>query len=450
MSAEPAQADPTSPDPLKRFPRLRQSALATFDRCALSAKFERDHERDWSNHAQARGTIFHRFAAEALREMLRQSERSIPADVALAIFHDVLSQVGTDRRCGICNAPAEFLDGRVRCENGHDHGSNLLNIPFSEVKDLRWTVIKFATDNAFDIDNLVDVEQRLFAKIRYADEDGEMVDRLLTGQLDALFIIGADADHAIVLDWKDTWMLPAPTEVGFDGYFQQRFYAWLIFRNYPTVQRVTLRELYVRRSEPREADVWRSDLESIEPELAALARRYDQAFRTGNFPPSPGHHCMMCPLPARCPIFPDARAEGALAARIKAGQPVAASEEDAQRLARELIVAKAAVKRREEALKAWANVRGPVPISDHKGVRVLGFVERSRTARPTKEALEAALRAGGPVDVDSLYAEAKQTVFTEHQVAGGDWRDDPRDGDLMAALEASLERARSGEAGDPE
>ena len=445
----------TETDPLQRFPRLRQSALATFDRCALSAKFEREYEADWSNHAQARGTIFHRFAAEALKEMLRQRETTLPVDVAMAILHEVLLQVGVDDRCGICNAPAEWdaATGRVRCIEGHDHGSSFLNIPFSEVRDLAWVARKFVRDNAFDIGNLVDVEQRLLAHIQYPDGHGGHVDRELTGQIDAVFILGAEADHAIVLDWKDTWMLPAATEVGFDGYFQQRFYSWLILRNYPTVQRVTLRELYVRRSEPREADVWRHDLESIEPELAALARRYDHAFRTGNFPPSPGHHCQMCPLPTRCPIFPEAGAEKALAAAIQDGRQVVATEADAVRFARELTVAKAAVKRREDALKAWVNVRGPVPISDHKGMRVLGFAERTRTARPTKERIEEALRAGGPIDMDALYTTAKQTVFTEYQPAGGGSDDDSaesQDRDLMAALEASVEQAnarRSGERG---
>jgi hypothetical protein len=52
--------------------------------------------------------------------------------------------------------------------------------------------------------------------------------------LDALMLEGTYDEHAIVLDWKDMWKLPPETEVGFGGYFQQRFYAYLIFANYPT------------------------------------------------------------------------------------------------------------------------------------------------------------------------------------------------------------------------
>lgn len=424
-----------SPRRADRPKALRQSNLATFDRCALSAKFVADYERDWSSHAQARGTMFHRVAATCLRAMYERKENQIPADVARAILANELRQDGVDDFCGMCGAPAKFdltrgPMGRVVCAEGHEHGSSFVNIPFSELADLRWVVVKFANDNAFNIEDLVDVEQRLLAEVAAPDlPDGE--NRTLTGQLDALFITGDRADHAIVLDWKDTWDLPAPTEVGFDGYFQQRFYAWLIFRNYPTVQRVTLRELYVRRSEHREADVWRHEAESVEAELAALAERYDRAFREGNFPPTPGRHCTMCPLPMQCPIFPSVRGAGAIS-----------TEEQAQQAARELAVAKAVAKRRDEALKAWASVKGPVEVSSHKGPRAVGFIERTRTSRPTKEQMEAAIaaaRQGVPLAMDDLYKTSKVTVFTEHQPEQPP--EDPGDAELTAALEASIAQA---------
>jgi hypothetical protein len=53
-------------------------------------------------------------------------------------------------------------------------------------------------------------------------------------------------DEFVVSTGRTRGGCPAPTALGFDGYFQQRFYAWLIFKNYPSAQSVTLREFYVR------------------------------------------------------------------------------------------------------------------------------------------------------------------------------------------------------------
>lgn len=425
-----ASSYPTS---LERFSRLRQSLLAAFDRCALTASFDLEYRKDWSGHPQARGQITHRVLAECLRTMFKRSERTIPTDAALEILHEALLQNGVDDRCGRCGAPATVIPGeqRIRCENGHTHGSNFVNIPMDQVKDLRWVVIKFATDNAFDIQNLVDIEQRLMSSLRYPDVDGGWTERTLSGQLDALFVVGEAADHAIVLDWKDTWALPAATEVGFDGYFQQRFYAWLVLKNYPTVQRVTLREFYVRFSEAREADVWRADIDDVEAELAALAKRFDQAFEQQNFPPSPGKHCQMCPLPERCPIFPGVRTEGQIQ-----------SPEQAEKYAKEATVAKDALRNRDREMKAWASVRGDIPISDHKGPRVWGYRERTRTSRPTRDQMEAALAAGA-VDLDSLYSEAKQTRFEEHSEPVFD--EHPSDEELEATLRKSIEQEKDRE-----
>lgn len=414
---------------IERFPRLRQSRLATFDRCALSASFEEDYRADWTSHPAARGQIFHRFAAKALKEMSANDEGQIETDVAISILDECLRQHDIDLECPKCFKPIiERAAGRIRCAEGHDHRSDFVNIPMEEVKDLRWVVVKWATDNTFDIENLVDVEQRLGAPIRYQDPGGEYVERQLTGQLDALFVVGADDDHGIVLDWKDTWGLPGPTEVGFDGYFQQRFYAWLVFKRYPTIQKVTLKEFYVRFSEPREATVWRADMEDVEAELSALAERFDRAFTEQNFPPSPGHHCQLCPRPTACPIFPGVRGEGAITDRKVAA-----------RVARELTVAEQAVKQRKEQLKAYTSVHGPEEVSSHKGKKGWTHKVSKRVSRPSKKAMEEALaaqRAGVPLRLDELYKEAQTTRFGLHTIVEED--DTADDAALMAALEQSV------------
>ena len=47
-------------------------------------------------------------------------------------------------------------------------------------------------------------------------------------------------------------------QISYEGYFQQRFYGWLVLKCYPQVQAVTLREFYARRTEARSATLTRS------------------------------------------------------------------------------------------------------------------------------------------------------------------------------------------------
>ena len=427
------------PKAVERFPTLRQSRLATFDRCALSAHFDDEYRADWSGFPQARGTIFHRVAAKCLREMYETGENTIPTDVAVAILNETLRQADIDDECPTCLLPIVERQGSViKCEVGHESKSSLLNLPLEQVRDLRWVVVKWATDNAFDIQNLVDVEKRLHATVEYPHPAGGSEQRILTGALDALFVTGPKDSEAIVLDWKDTWDLPSPTDVGFDGYFQQRFYAWLVFKNYPTIQKVTLREFYVRRSEHREAEVHRIDLENLEAEFAALAERFDRAYQEQNWPPSPGRHCQFCPRPGKCPIFPGVRGEGMID-----------SPEKARQIAREAAVAAAALKQRKAALSAWASVHGSkdLEISSHKGRRAWTYRESKRVARPDRKALEEALRDNGgkpltQADLDALFKETTGTRFGLHPVSDADMEiaaseDDER---LMESLRRSIEQ----------
>jgi hypothetical protein len=430
---------------VERFPHLRQSRLSTFDRCALSSHFEEEYMSGFSSHAQARGSIFHRVAAKCLAAMYKQYEKEgydvpgrqpgqIDTDAAIAILDETLRQQDIDQRCHKprCGKPiVKRESGRIWCAAGHDYQSDFVNLPLEQIKDLRWVVVKWAHDNLFDIANLIDVEQRILAPITYPDPAGGTVERTLTGQLDALFVAGEENEEFIVIDWKDSWGLPGPTAVGFDGYFQQRFYAWLVFKNYPMAQRVTLREFYVRFSEAREATVFRSDIADVEADLSALAERFDRAHTERNFPPTPGVHCHFCPSPGACPIFPGVRAEGMIT-----------DAATAKRIAREITVAGAALKSRKSALSAYTSAHGPEEVSSHKGRRVWGHKPVERTSRPSKKDMEAALaaqRSGVPIRLEDLFRTSTTTRFELH--APEEHEDiDPasEDAALMAALEASV------------
>jgi len=275
-------------DVIEMFPYVRQSLLSRFDECKLTTKLELEHGGGWDGHPQARGHLFHRFAAEALRTLRRQGETKMPVAEALEVLYEVVRQR---------NVPPE---DRVR-------------VPMRQLRELRMAVIKWAHDNTFSTDRIMSIEQRYNAPITYVSKEGELVTRLVTGQLDVL--IADPPDGAVVIDWKDTWGLPpantrgvpdAPEDDGshlsYSGYFQQRFYALLVMHNFPAVQTVKLREFYHRHATAREGIVTRDSLEHVTRELSVLVADFDETVAAGAkhagtlsrqdpWRPSPGKHC---------------------------------------------------------------------------------------------------------------------------------------------------------------
>lgn len=423
---------------VERFPRVRQSALSTFDSCGLSSRFEMTYTNGWSTHPQARGTAFHRLAADCLRTMAALGETTIPVDVALAHLHETLRQADVDLACPHCNAQEVkpgIRDGLRTCGAcARTFPTDLMNLPMHEVKDLYWMTKKWAHDNEWDISNLIDVEERLTVPLSYPDGSGGSVLRHVTGQMDATFQAAGDPSHAIVLDWKTSFAVPGPTTISFEGYFQQRMYGWLIMKTYRNVNSVTLREFYVRFSEPREVRIWREDLDEIEQEFSALVERFDRAVHDDAYTPSPGRHCQWCIRPSACPIGAEARDEGRIT-----------SQAEAEKVGRQVLVAERVLKQSKGALSSWANIHGPIPVRDAKGARVLGYRETTTQRRPSKEALELALREAGSLsglNVDKLFPVSKGTRFEQFAPPRVQPTDD--DAALLANLEGALAEARAG------
>lgn len=338
---------------IEAFPHLRQSLLAEFDSCPLMTRFGLESP-DVTSPAQARGILFHRFAAEVLRTLQRTGESRVPVAEALEILYEVCAQ-------------RDVPDGEV------------VACPARERRLLRIAAIKFASENEFRMERLIDVERRLFADLEYPSPDGGIVRRRVTGQPDAL--IADPPDGAVVLDWKTTLQPPPRYKgeretdhaqgVSYLGYFQQRVYALLVVRNYPAVQRVTLREFYPLAGEARSAVVLAVDLEHVERELAAVCEQLDRALAGGSasplWQPSPGRHCSYCPRPGACPIEHEDRRDGAVTSRAQA-----------ERYAAEMVVADRVRDHRREALKAWVEVHGPVPVKSGKGRYEVRF-KRNKT-----------------------------------------------------------------------
>lgn len=424
------------PKALAAYPRIRQSLLGEFDQCALAAWFSERYTRNFSTFPQARGQLFHRFAARALREMQAQGEPTIEVDVALAILTEVIRQDDVDRVCPICGSrrikKGVSREGKRTCLGCKEQfQSEFVNLAMASVKDLYWEVKKWAYDNTWSIDDLVDVEHRLFAKITYPNPHGGEVERVLTGQLDTLFVEGID--HGIVLDWKDSWALPPPTEISFIGYFQQRCYGLLVLAEYRSIEQVTLREFYPRFSEAREATIWRHNIDEITAEMSALVERFDRAVEENIWRPTPGKWCGYCTRPELCPIPDPARNEGMIT-----------NVDQAEQVAHQLIVANAVAKKAKAALAAWSADHGPIPLKDAKGYRQWGHRQVTRIDRPTKEALEQAIREAGSLDhlnLDSLYREIVATRFEPHVPEKRPQTES--DADFLASLQETANEAKA-------
>lgn len=340
---------------IEAYPRVRQSLLAKHDDCALSAYFEMRYTGHWSNLPAASGILFHRFCAQCLTVMREEDSEYIDGGVAEAVLEEVLEQRGI---------PAHE---RVR-------------IPLREVRNLRWMARKFAKDNRFSIRHLVDVEHRLEAPLEYRDDDGELRTRVLTGQLDALIADPSAEDEAVIIDWKSGWGLPPERHqdaddpgLSYHGFFQQRFYGWLVMKNYPHIKAVTLREFYTRRTKARPARIKREELPRVEEDLARAVRDLDLCLASGKpkklklpgvapWNPAPGKHCANCPGAARCPIESDVRERHGVTSR-----------KTAERMVAELEVAESIRKSHREALRPYVDLHGPVGVKWSKGRRAFGF-----------------------------------------------------------------------------
>lgn len=400
------------------FPTVRQSLLAKYDDCPLSTYFEMRFSNGWSTHPQARGTIFHLFAAKALNAMRVAGSRTIPVHEAEAILVEACRQV--------TNGNGEPLAPR-----------DIVRVPLRQMPELRMAARKFAKDNEFSIERIVDVEKRLSAELTYPLAGGGVATRTLTGQIDALLF--APPDGAVVIDWKDTWALPPePKErqpedyvgeddelrgISYHGYFQQRFYGWLVMKNYRNVNSVTLREFYARKTKVRKATLTRDRMAEVEEELSIAVEAFDRAIaqgspswpmgwfddgdggrvldieRLGAWKPQPGKHCGFCVAARHCPIDEDVR--------IEVGGAIT-TWEGAKRAAAELQVVDSIRQKLITACKGFVETQGrPIPIKASKGRRVLGWYPQRGGRRFGLYTPDESDR-GGHADLDAQLVAAMQ------------------------------------------
>lgn len=368
----------------ERYPEIRQSRLTAYDDCPLASWFSERYANGVGTAPQARGTILHRVFSECLREAQRSDSEFVPVDVALAILEEKLRQRDVPPR------------DRVR-------------VPLRELRTMEWVTVKFARDNSFTIRDLIAVERQLKATVSYRTEQGELIERIITGRPDAM--ISRGADEVVLIDWKSGFAVGPKREedaddpaLSYHGIPQLAIYSFLVMSNYASVQATALREFNVYRSQARTARVVRAEMPRLGRQLSQLVESYDRSLMAGPpgrlsldalaeqgaWMPSPGKHCGYCPKARLCPIDGDFRGDGGIT-----------TPEKAERAAAERQVARSVDKRLTEALKVWVEHHGPVPVKYSKGRLVLGhrpiangktrfaeYVPEGADRPPTREAYD--------------------------------------------------------------
>lgn len=340
---------------LVRPEQIRQSSIARFDACALSLLFDLTQPKELSQQASpmtARGTLFHLWVAKALTNMRANGWQGYPVEMGLELLLDVLVQ-------------ADVPDDEV------------VRLPMMELRWLRVLVTRWCENVAFDAARVLEIEERLNMAIQVPDGRGSSYERIVTGQPDV--VVAAGQGHIVVVDWKAGWAPPArevekqytndsdDQRLSDQGYAQQVTYGALVLANYPSVDKVTLREFYVMHGEYREATIERYQLERIHDVLATVIAQMDQAIAAGpdsrRWIPTAGMHCGICPRPHACPI--------------REWEGIPTTLEEAQLLAREWHVAGVVRKERLPLVKGWVDAHGPIPIDHAKGRREVGWVANS-------------------------------------------------------------------------
>lgn len=362
----------TSEQVLEAFPHHRQSLLSQMDTCPLRTKWALEAaeavpdaermDRPWDTAEAARGVLAHRYAAEVIRTLWETGNDRMPVAEALEILYEVCAQRD------VPDADVVYLPAR---ERRYLRMFAILLVFDPKARQLR----------TWNMGRVLAVEERMWAAVEYTAPSGATVRRTITGQPDVT--LADPPDGLVVLDWKSTPKAPAkapdtkrddqgnvpgddaPSNVSYEGYFQQRVYALLEFANRPNVQHVTLREVYPMDPnglQVRTATIYRTDLERITRELGILTELLDRAIAGGSrsalWKPQAGKHCAHCPRVRACTIDPDERlAQGGIATQTQAADVGAA-----------FVWADAIRQQTRDAAKAYHEATGlPIPVRTSKG-----------------------------------------------------------------------------------
>jgi hypothetical protein len=258
-----------------KLPTYRQSLIATFDSCPLRAKFAMEDTRRTPSPVAARGTLIHRFVHKAIKKMHATGERSYPVEMGMELLTEILCQR---------DVPSE----------------EVVPITMEEMKWARVIAVKWCESVDIDATRMLAAEERFFADL--ALPIGETVQ--VTGQLDLL--LADPPDGLWVIDYKSGYRRPAEPRnmekaeregsgLTALGWAQWLIYSYLMFENFPSINRVAFGEHHLLRGEKRYARMERWEMERLKDVLAAQVSLLHQATQEGpdspRWTPTAGPHC---------------------------------------------------------------------------------------------------------------------------------------------------------------
>lgn len=360
-----------------------QTLLAKLDSCPRSGYLYLKHAGGPSSPALVRGTIFHRFAEEAVNTMLQTGETQMPPDVARELAQAIIEE---------SDEP----------------------LPAAEQDAIRLMAFHWAESTAIDPGTVAAVEQ-LF--------ELELGDWTVRGKIDLALILG---ETAVVRDYKTSLAIPGREQAERD--FQLWFYALLLaegrIEGKPMPLAAGLNDFYCELVFPRYRDkettelvsrgveITRSQLVEFRAAVERILRLLDKSLETGEWPAVPGSHCAYCPAAGECPI-PAALREHSQA--DGSGRPVEVAEitnlAEAEDAALRWHFHDALAKGLNKSLRAFASENGPVYFGDY----ALDFTYQESRGVKDREALMVAIHKtlayGEPFDIHEHFPVKQTTRF---------------------------------------
>lgn len=320
---------------LPRLTEFRQSTLRSMEQCPRRTRFALeagDLTTGWTEGSADLGTVFHSYANEYLNTLKRpecRGERQMATEDAINVLREVY------------NASSIILD-----TEGYEA--------------LVGMALRFC-EAEWDVSRILFQEEAL--RVDLVCPDGEV--RTVKGQPDLIY---SDAPYGVIIyDWKtgmgqpksprkkeeDGAVVEGKQYLSDTGKYQRQVYGLLALHALPGARYALLREVPMRFPSygPRVARLDRSELEHVEPRLAAHMQKLDEGLREGPqspiWAPKNGSHCMKCEVQASCPVPRRQRGDGAIA-----------DQGDADIVARRYVRGKAMYEQAAEQMKARVEIGG--------------------------------------------------------------------------------------------
>jgi len=215
--------------------------------------------------------------------------------------------------------------------------------------EARLLLIRFAETFVLELDHVWKTEARLAL-----DKDGNPVEFLadnvfLRGVADLILVY--DGWLAVVKDWKT-----ARTPINQDrmrGDLQANTYSAMMFKLNPAITTVRVEFVYPRANQTTTVEFTKAEGEATWNRWIETSSRLDKALAVPNdkrvWAPTPGEHCRICNVAARCPLG---------MAKLGMDQGVAVTQEGAEGIAKRLLVLETVEKMLKAGLKAWVDDHG--------------------------------------------------------------------------------------------